>query len=147
MEVKEVTKSRDPLPMGRFRQREQTNNEWLAILEKGTTFEEIQKPGFWAFVAVHLNVYDKIRVAIDDQLWYAELLVIACNRVSALVKPTLFVKLVEDDAELPQMTSDYTVKFRGPQHKWSVIDPKGNVVQDGFKTEAEAMSHLAAILK
>lgn len=142
-EDKKVTRA--PVSAARFSLFEQVNQSWRVTAEVGTTLEEIQKPDYWSFIAASLRPWDMIGVAAEDGTWYADVMVVRCSRVAAVVD----VKFHRDYSETPAKDIEgYKIQHRGPHKKWSVVktDTK-QVLVEGLETEAEAMSHLANHLK
>lgn len=129
-------KKRAPLVAPRFTYAEQSRNLHRAVLEHGTTLDEIQDPQFWSYVGVTLRPFDKIEVVEEAGAFYAELLVTRCDRNFAMVevlahKPLQAIKADEADA-------DIEARWRGPHHKWCAVRRNdGAVLKDGMQSRAE----------
>lgn len=117
---------------------------FFVTVPPGTTVDALLDPAFWALVASRLKPNMRLEVVPEDREYYAELFVMASdlNRVSVVLMRK--VQLESAAATLPQATSLFELKFRGPNYKWSVIrlsDKK--VVKEGFEEKALAQQWLA----
>ena len=139
---------REPLIAPRFKQAEYACTTYRAVLESGTTADELKEPKFWSHVAAMLRQYDEI-VAIEESGAYrAHLVVTACDRKWAMVHVLKFDELraqtpEESDEKQPTL-EEYRVCYRGPHHKWRVERVSDNHVlfKEG-QTRIEADTWLA----
>lgn len=114
---------------------------YLATIEPEHTFEDIQKPSYWAHVARILQPMARIEVIPDDMSWYAEVMVVATDRASARVAVLRHVDL--DAGEAEAIPETHEVKYHGAHKKWSVIRKEDrSVVKDGLQTKEEAIRYL-----
>lgn len=123
---------------------EYARQEWIANVEEDTTVDDILQPGFFALVAVKMRPYDHIEVRSDDGTWIANFLVTACSRNWAR---TAFLSKFDltTGEKLDTSGARHEVKWKGPQHKWTVIRKSdGEKVNTGSLTEREASDWLRA---
>lgn len=119
-------------------------NLWIITAEVGVTREDMVKPDFWAHVASLFRPYDRIEARCDDGTFFAEYLVLTCDRTFAKVKELSYISLTSKDVSKTQLENDlelYYTKFRGPHCKWSVLrksDDSVMVEKLGSKDDANA---------
>jgi len=151
MEVteKKIVGARKPT---RLREAANERSVWQYVADNGITFEDVQKPDFWAHVGRMLKPNDRIEVVAEDFSWFAELIVLAADRLWAKVGVLRYVELTgkSDGAEAP--SPDYEVAYKGPTKKHCVIRKADNqIVQEGIalKTDAEAWvrEHVKALAR
>jgi len=132
-------KKRMPVIMPqRMRLREYEIQDWVANIEYGFSLEDILVPSFWAHVAAQMKPYDHIEARADDGSWVAHLLVTGCDRTWAKVAVDRVIKLTSKDIAETQ-ASQHEVKWRGPQHKYSVIRVADREpIKAGFANAEEA---------
>lgn len=112
---------------------------------EGVTVDDLLNPGYWAHVAPQLRPGYRVICDATDLSWTATFMVRAVNRVEvfmAVISHTEFKSTVKLD--LPK-NSPYSVKFRGPKSKWSVIRRDGNtdaILKEGFDLEELAVGWL-----
>ena len=98
--------------------------------ESGDYPEDFLKPEYWALVAAKMQPFDHIEVRTDDGTYWAELLVVACDRTWAKVHKLRDARLqpVGEVAVDPQ----FKVEWKGPHHKFCVIRVSdGSMVHSG----------------
>lgn len=108
------------------------------------TLEDTLKPSYWAHNARDLRPGTLIRLMPEGLEWYAELIVIDADAVSAKVKllPNSYGRLA-DQATRKDAAGDFKVDRDGKT--WRVVrKADGQVMQGGFHGEPDA---LAWILK
>lgn len=134
IEKKPARKLNEP----RFKNAEYERTIWQASIEAGVPFEEVQKPEFWGHVAEKLKPLARIEVIAEDLSYFAELIVIDCDRLWAKTAVLRFVEL-DGQAAPPTLPADYRVEYKGPTKKHVVIRESDNtIVQEGIATKAEA---------
>lgn len=149
-EVIEKKSTARKLTAPRFKNAEFERAIWQASIEAGVSLAEVQKPEFWGHVAENLKPLARIEVIAEDLSWFAELLVIDCDRLWAKTRLIRFVDLREDDAAdvLPASASGFRVEYKGPTKKHIVLRLSDNViVHEGIATKAEAQSWITEHLK
>lgn len=139
---------RAPLSDARCKQSEFISTNWRAVLEQGTTLDDIKEPKFWSYCAVKLRQFDEITVIEESGAFRTHVIVTACDRTWATVAVITHTPLREQTAEEAQPKAptleEYRVAHRGPIHKWRV-----ERVSDGFvlfkegQTKVEADTWLA----
>jgi hypothetical protein len=143
-------RKREPLVAPRMAQAEFKRNYFSAVLEAGTTVEEIQEPMFWSYVGTKLRQFDRIEAIEESGAFFVELLVTACDRNWANVHVLGFHDLVQKGVLVAPVKTDsgHKVEWAGPHHKWRVLRTADNeVIRKEFQTEAEAQAWLADHLK
>lgn len=129
----------------RMERAEVRRTQWLVTCEERTTTEDLLSPAYWSHVASKFNSRDIIEAWAEDGSWFAECLVLACDRTWAKVHIKQLIKFTEADApDLPGL-QEFQVMWRGPHRKWSVIRASDrSVLKEDCKTSDEAQSWLAA---
>lgn len=120
----------------------------VVTVEQGVSRETLKEPTFWAQVASKLRPWGRLEVRSDDGTFYAEYLVLACDRTWARVHELSYVSLTDADISLTQAGDNYELKWRGPHLKWSAIRKTDSVaLQEGFQTKDEAKLWLDGHIK
>ena len=118
---------------------------WVVTAQAGTTKEDIQKPEFWTQVAIKLKPYNRVDVQSDDGAFFAEYLVLSCDKTYANVKLLNWTDL---HAVVEQPLEDFYPKWRGPHLKWSVIRSSDKeAIKEGFDTKDAAVAEILNLLK
>lgn len=106
----------------RMKEAEFLRSLWVVTVETGTIRSDLLTPEFWSHVAYRFKPYDRIEVRCDDGLYFAEYLVLSCDRTWAKVKELSFIALTSEDIAMTQDELEiYEYKFRGPHGKHSII--------------------------
>lgn len=122
---------------------EYVRNIFFATPEAGTTYADMLTPEYWSHVAAQLQPNSRIEVVSEDLTWFAELMVTSVGRNWATVTPLRFVELAEAAAK-PAPSAKHVVKWRGANHKHSVVRAADKVVvKEGFATAKDAEEWLA----
>jgi hypothetical protein len=87
--------------------------------ESGDYPEDFLKPEYWSLVATKFQPYDHIEVRADDGTYWAEFLVVSCDRTWARVHKLRDARL--QVANEQPVDPDYKVEWKGPHKKWCVI--------------------------
>ncbi|MHB0965502.1 MAG: hypothetical protein ACYC36_03520 [Bellilinea sp.] len=118
----------DKLSPTRIAGAEYSRHDWVVTVEQGTTKKEILNPMFWSHISPQLSPYDRIELRIDDGIFFAELLVTACERTWAKVHvlhwhnmTTADVAESQADEVIPAPGKGYEVAWKGPHKKFCVI--------------------------
>jgi hypothetical protein len=125
----------------RFHVEADAHRTWAAHPERGTTFEDILEPAYWAHIAEQkLRPNDTIIVYPADNSYRATLAVRAAGRLFAHVA-------VLNKVDFPALKLDdvlkFEVMFADPQTKWAVVRTADKrVMQGGFDTQEAAMQWL-----
>ncbi len=140
MEKRDVKINQNRMKSGDF-----VRTLWVATVEMGVTREDIKDPGFWSHVASQLRPYDRMEVRCDDGTFFAEYLVIACERTYAKVKELSWVSLTSKDvAQTQEDREEFSYKYRGPHSMHSIIRKSDNKVMVEHKaTKEDAMKWLS----
>lgn len=116
---------------------EHYRTRYAAVVDDGTTVEDLQRPEFWCHVAGKLRQMDVIEVLAEDSSYFAELMVLKTGTGFAkvlLLRQVTLEGAVQDDEDSPVV-----VQWKGPHRKHSVIrKTDGAVLKDGFATKGEA---------
>lgn len=119
---------------------EHYRTRYAAVVDDGTTVEDLQRPEFWCHVAGKLRQMDILEVLAEDGSYFAELMVLKSGvgfaKVLLLREVQLEATAPEDD-DLPVV-----VQWKGPHRKYSVIRKSDSVIlKDSFVTKGEAETH------
>ncbi len=139
-----------PLNEMRFTGRDFKQNEWVAIIEKGTTLDHVLNREFWANNAAKLREFDKIIVMAEDRRLYAELIVFAVGSTWAEVRLLCPPIVVTNVIARSGVADDFEVVDGGIYKGWCVrrISDGRFVKEDGTcKTEDAARQWLAEYLR
>lgn len=120
-----------------LREADSVRRRWAAVVDDGTTIEDLQRPEFWCHVANKLRQMDMIDILVEDSSYFAELIVLKSGVGFAKV---LLLRHVELEAASPE-DEDLPVvaKWKGPLRKHAVIrKTDGMILRDGFATKGEA---------
>lgn len=114
--------------------------------ENGTTLEEVLAPEYWVHVARQMRAGSKIEVLAQDGSYYAELLVLSTENLSAKVD-LLFSKVYEKTSVADIESDGHIIRFAGAVKLHQVLR-KGKsgdetvVLQEGFRTKKEAQAYI-----
>lgn len=134
------------LTPGRFKPAESAFRTYFVLVEGATTRETVLHPSFWAHVASKLRVLDRIEVMDDHSTWIMSLLVRSVGRQEVLVTELWSKELVPASAAV--IPSEFEVRHRGNNYKWSVIRLADKAVLKEFcQTREEAETWLRSHLK
>ncbi len=138
-ESKSVIGARKPT---RLKEAEHERHVWICSVPPNITLDQVRQPDFWSHVGAQLRPCSRIEVMCEDMTWFAELMVISCDRLWAKTALLRFVDLTDDpapDAERVNLANGYEVKFKGPTLKHVVMRLSDNtMVRDGIATKVEA---------
>lgn len=130
----------------RMKEAQFVRNLWVVTAEKGTKREDLINPSFWSHVAMQFRPYDRIEVRVDDGIYFAEYLVLACERTYAKVKELSWVNLTTKDVamtEADNMLELYEYKYRGPHGMHSILrKADGAVMVEKLATQEAARAWL-----
>jgi hypothetical protein len=122
--------------------------------ELGTTIKEVLDPTYWRHVAGKLRPRCRIEVLAEDLSYYAELLVLSCDKTWANVALLSHVVLIAEEAKKsdkkegeddPFSTELHYVDYVQGASKGRVILKEGNkVVKDGFNSKKLAAEWMRA---
>lgn len=116
----------------------------------GHTMEHMLSPAYWAHVAPKLKPWDRIEVRAEDGTYYAELLVLACDRTWARMHVLRWDDLSTQDVSLTEAAAAST-KFElahSPNRRWHVIRKSDRqVMHENDQTRADAQLWLTEYLK
>lgn len=125
-------------------------NLWVVTAEQGTTKEDILTPSYWSHVASQFRPYDRIEVRVDDGTYFAELLILSCDRTWAKVKELSFNSLTTSDVSQTQASeemAEFDIQWKGPVNKWSVIRKSDDAVIKNKMEKEEAGKFLIGYKK
>lgn len=144
---KSVEKKVEPRKPVKLKTAEFERTVYVQYVEPGVTVDAVQRPEFWAHVAASLKPTDRIEIIADDFAWFAELMVIKCDRGWAKTALLRFVELTggEVAAELlAPLSAGYKVEYKGPSKKHVVLRLSDNtIVQEGIALKADAERWIA----
>lgn len=131
-----------PIGPSRCRAAGYLHNTWDITAERAITRGDLHNPDTFKHLAFQLRPFDRLIVLREDGAFYAELLVISCDRTWARVREIHFLDLTTgaDDARVSEF-EEYKFEWR-TLGKWSIIK-KGNegmpALKDGFETRVDAV--------
>lgn len=118
---------------------------WVVTVEQGVTREDLMNPSFWGHVANQFRPYDRIEARSDDGTFFAEYLILSCERTYAKVKELTWVSLTTQDVAMTQdeKLEEYEYMWRGPHGKHSIIR-KGDkeVMVEKLESKEDALKWL-----
>lgn len=132
-----------------FERAEFRRSVYVAEIPHGTPLSALLEPDYWRHVAAKLKKNDIIEAFAADGGFDVELRVIEAQPTYAKVR---IRKGTESSGLLPGplpdvvATSDYRVKWRGPNGGWSVIDKSNAVVASKLPSEEAAHEALNGFL-
>jgi len=137
--------------MNRMKSGDFVRTLWVVTAEQGTTKKDIMTPSYWSHVAAQFRPYDRIEVRVDDGTYFAELLILACDRTWAKVHELTFHSLTTSDVSMTQASeemAEFDVKWNGPANKFIVLRKSDNeVIKKGFDDKEEAQKFLSGYMK
>lgn len=113
---------------------------YVATPGHGASIDSLMRPECWSAVAPKLRPWDHIEVRAEDGSYYAELLVLACDRAWAKVHILKYDALSTPDVSLTQIHSAYEIKHT-PNLRWHIVRKSDrHIVKDSMqlRTDAEA---------
>lgn len=120
---------------------------YVASPMTGATIEDLLRPEAWAAVAPKLQPWSHVEVRAEDGTYYAELLVLACDRTWAKMHVLKYESLSTPDVSLTQSNSAYEIRHT-PLLRWHVIRKSDrHIVKDNFQLRAQAEDALREHLK
>lgn len=125
--------------------------EFRAVVENGTTVEDILKADYWSLVAtqfVPAGTLPRVEIIPDDVSWLIDAVVVQCGKSHAVVK--VLNGPIEFGSVEEEVVSDDGLKvtYGGPHVKFRVVNAGGQVIKDGMeKDEAHTFlkSHRKAV--
>jgi len=136
------------VPVSRMLPAESSREIWSVCAEKGTTIDEVLSPSYWSTVGPQLRPMALIEVTTDDMAWFAQLLVLSCDRTWARVTMLMYKELTSADLTIPAANDEYRVEFKGPHLKHCIIRKKDSaIIKDKIPLLADAHRDLAQYLK
>ncbi|HEX03849.1 MAG TPA: hypothetical protein ENH10_01640 [Bacteroidetes bacterium] len=132
----------------RMKPAEYIRTVYSACIEHGITKEDILQPKFWAHFAMNLKPNDRIEAFAEDGTFYAELLVVACDRTWAKMHLMSYHDLTKVDMNFGDDVMDqYSIVFKGPK-KWCVIRKSDNaILNDKMLSEGDGKKWLDVFLR
>lgn len=139
----EMPKTPKRIAPARFKDVAVVRNHWMVTVEAGTLPDDLLERGYWQHVAQKMRPGDRIEVLTDDMRWAGDLIVFASGRLWATVK---FIGLVQfTDVQDLDATDNLKVQYRGPHHRYCVVEAEGNevnVIRTNFDNQEDAMIFL-----
>lgn len=116
----------------------------FATVPVETSVQAIREPAFWANVARHLRVSQRIDVECVDGSWLAEFRVASVGSNWARVQLLRLHKFVTAESVV-QRSKDFKIEWGGPSHKHRVVRVADKaILEKGFDTPEQAAEWLAA---
>jgi hypothetical protein len=140
-----------PLAENRWSLREFRDPGHHVVLERGTPYEAVFEPSFWANIATKAKLQpgQSVRVVNDELTLFADLVVLDCGRnwatMAEYYKRTLD-ELVRSRPPLREQQR-HAVGFAGPIDKWRIVRADNQVIRAGFESENAAQAYLSDYLR
>lgn len=116
---------------------EHYRTRYAAVVDDGTTVEDLQRPEFWCHVAGKLRQMDVIEVLAEDGSYFAELMVLKSG--TGFAKVLLLRQVALEDTAQDDDESPVVAQWKGPHRKYSVIrKADGVILKDGFANKGDA---------
>lgn len=113
------------------------------VITVDVPFEDVLKPEFYTHVAPKFRVCDRIEVYTTGKTYYAELMVMAVEKMALRVEPLLHVEL-QKGIELAR-SNDHFVEHRGPIQMYCVVrSSDGEIMSEKHPTIDKANLALMA---
>lgn len=142
----EIAKPNRKLLVGQLLSAEYKQTPWIVSPEAGTTLEEMMNPLYWAAVANQLRIGDVITVRNPSGQNIALLDVDVVQPFAAKMSIRWSRELrapEKTQIQASDVPEGYEVKWRGPQHKWSVSRKDDKVMLfEGIDSRESAMARL-----
>lgn len=128
----------------RMKESQYVRNIWVVTVEQGITREHLKNPSFWSHVASQFRPYDRLEVRSDNGTFFAEYLILACERTYAKVKELNWYNLTTQDVAMTEESLElYEYKYRGPHGKHSIIRKSDKAVMiEKLDTQDDARAWL-----
>lgn len=137
---------RPPLPESRWSLREHKDPGHWVCLERGTPYEQVFEPLFWASIAgkARFQPGQTVRVINDELTVFAELVILECGRNWAIMGE--FTKKTRDQLVAGRPPAKQAIatriEYAGPIDRWRVIRLSDQaVIKAGLDSEATAFAY------
>jgi hypothetical protein len=136
-----------PLAESRWSLREFKDPGHWVCLERGTPYEAVFEPSFWANIATRAKFQPGQTVYIrnDEMTVFATLIVLDCGRNWAVMgeferrSRAYLIKA----RPAPRVKPQFRVEFGGPMDKYRILrDGDNSLIKAGFDSEASAQTYL-----
>lgn len=128
-----------------------TTLDYTYTVPEGTPFEDLIKADYWAHVAQKFRPHTIIKVVPEDGSYWAELLVLSCDRLWAKVFVMRHYDLQAVDADsaaVASLADGFEVLWKGPMKKHVIVrKADGAILQAGIQQKTEANLWLTEHLK
>jgi len=136
-----------PLPENRWSLLEHKDPGHWICLERGTPYEAVFEPSFWANIVMRAKLQpgQTVDVTNDEQSVFAVLKVLDCGRNWAVMGEFYFKSRDDMVKARPPLKSrpKHVIGWGGPVDKFRVIRESDNaVIKTGFDSEAAAQTFL-----
>ena len=128
----------------RFQLAEAARNVYSAVLEIGTTLDDLKEPAFWSHIAgpKHLRPMDRIEAMPEDGTYWAELLVLNAGPMFAKIHVMRHYEIGEVGTS--SMSDAFATAWKGPMRQYAVVRVKDNaIMRDKFASKEAALGWLA----
>jgi hypothetical protein len=138
-----------PLPESRWSLLEHKDPGHWVCLERGTSYQVVFEPSFWANIAKKFQPGQTIWLKNDELTVHAILIILDCGRNWATVGEFLCKTMDDLVKSRPPMKMQprHTVQFAGPIDKWRIVRADNQVIKAGFETQAMAEQYLQDYLR
>lgn len=125
----------------RVRQEEYIRTTWVCTVESNISPKDLMEPDFWSYVAMKFKPYDRIEVRTDDGAFFAEYLILSCDRTYATLHQLSLHQL--GTKANPNKSSLYEYKWGGPYGKHGIVRTSDSEMMiNKLETKKEALDWL-----
>jgi hypothetical protein len=141
-----------PLPESRWSLLEQNDPGHWVCLERGTPYESVFEPSFWANIVKRAKFApgQTIRLVNDEMTVFAELKILECGRNWAVVGEWMRKNREDLERSRPptKKGAEHHIGWGGPIDKFRILRKGDNaVIRAGFESEAQARIFLDNYLR
>ena len=91
-------------------------NLWIVTTDLGVTKDDFTRPGYWSLVAWKFRIYDRLEIRSGDGEFFAEYLIIDCDKNFAKIHELSWVDLKSDNAAMDEACgTEFEYRLRGPR--------------------------------
>jgi len=138
-----------PLIQTRMKEESYARNSFFVTCPVKTDHKDLLDPVFWRNLGQQFHQFDKVTAVTEDGQWYAEYVVVGCDRLWAKLALVKFIDLSGEAKNTPlREDENYEVLWKGPVNKFTVIRKQDSAsLKDGFNTQLEGWQWLDGHLK
>jgi hypothetical protein len=137
----DAKKLNPPIPAQNFTMLQQVSLDFAATPRAGATIDDVMEPSYWMTIAHMLKVGSEIRVIPEDNSWYARLLIISVDKISATMGLIMYSDLKKRSTVSEEQ---FEIRTTHNNTKYGVFRKSDGVaVKQGLATEKQAEDYLS----